>query len=78
MKVSMIIQGKQFTISDQDIRKVAFGALPEKIRAYYVDLGGKRFSPKQLIRLVTKTTDSFNSSNARSILTRLGFTVKAL
>lgn len=77
MKVSMVIQGREFAISDEDVRKAARQAKPERIRDYYVPLGGKEFPPKQLIRLVTGTTDSFNSSNARSALIKLGFMVKA-
>ena len=38
----------------------------------------QKYPPKQLIRLSIGTDKQFNSTNARSLLTRLGFTVKAL
>lgn len=81
MRTDMRINGRPYTISDEDVRQVARNSCPEEIkgtRRYYVEVGGKRFPPKQLIRLVTGTTDSFGSTNARSALTRLGFTVKSI
>ncbi len=75
MVVPMTINGQTYQISDIAIRLAARNATPERIKDYYVEVKGKQFPPKQLIRLVTKTPDPFNSANARSILTRLGFTV---
>lgn len=74
---TMIIKGRAYEVSAKRIRQVARDSDPEKIREYYVEVEGKQFPPKQLIRLVTGTTDSFNSQNARSLLTRLGFTSRA-
>jgi len=78
MIVYMTINGQKYQLSDKEIRLVAKNSTPERIKDYYVEVEGKHFPPKQLIRLVTKTTDLFNSNNARSILTRLGFRVWAV
>ena len=67
------IQGKEYEISDDDIRRVARTHNPERLVGYYVEVDGKKFPAKQLIRLVTGTRDNFNSTNARNALTRLGF-----
>jgi hypothetical protein len=73
---TLTIQGKTYKISDDDIRRVAQTHTPESLVGYYVDVEGKQYPPKQLIRLATDTRDIFNSSNARSALTRLGFIVR--
>ena len=79
MKKTIIeIQGTCHEISDEDVRQAARNSSPEKISQYYVKVEGEDFPPKQLIRLVTKTTDTFNSANARSALTKLGFVVKSI
>ena len=71
------IQGREYEISDDDVRRVARTHAQESIVGYYVEIGGRRCPPKQLIRLTTGTRDGFNSANARSALTRLGFVVRA-
>ena len=70
-------RGTEYEISDADVRRVARSHAPEPIVGYYVEVEGRRFPPKQLIRLTTDTRDRFNSANARSALTRLGFVVRA-
>jgi len=72
------IQRRDYTISDEDVRRVAQAHAPEPLVAYYVKVEGRRYPPKQLIRLATGTRDRFNSANARSALTRLGFIVRAV
>jgi len=76
--VSIIIHGEEFDISRERVLRVAGSAQPASLRRYYVEINGRRFPPKQLIRLVTGTQHSFNSSNARSALTRLQFEVCAV
>lgn len=70
------IHGAEYTISDGDIRQVARAHAPGSIVGYYVEVEGRRYPPKQLIRVATGTRDLFNSANARSALTRLGFVVR--
>lgn len=70
------IQGKEYKISDDDIRHVARMHNPESLVGYFIEVEGKQYPPKQLIRLTTGTRDIFGSANARSALTRLGFVVQ--
>ena len=72
------IQGKDYKIGENDIRRMARMHNPEPLVRYYIEVEGRKFPPKQLIRLVTGTRDTFNSSNARSALTRLGFIVRSI
>jgi hypothetical protein len=71
------IQGKEYELGEVNIRRVARTHNPERLVGYYVEVEGKKFPPKQLIRLVSGTRDTFNSSNARSALTRLGFVIRS-
>ena len=76
-EVSMTIQGEEYTISAEQVREVARNNVPKNIRDFYVEVEGKRFPPKQLIHLVTEAPyQSFNSQNARSVLTKLDFVVR--
>ena len=77
-ETTITIKRMPYKITDEDVRQAVRNSSPEKIRDYYVEVEGKQFPPKQLIRLVTKTTDTFNSANARSALTKLGFVVKSI
>ena len=70
------IQGKEYKISDDDIRRVARTHNPERLVDYCVEVEGKQYPPMQLIRLATGTRGRFYSPNARSALTRLGFVVQ--
>ena len=72
------IQGKVYEVSDDDIKRVARTHSPKPVARYYVIVEGRRYPPKQLIKLTTGTPDTFNSANAQSALTRLGFIVRAL
>jgi len=76
-ETTITIKSQPLQITDEDIKRVARDFSPERITRYYVEVEGKCFPPKQLIRLVTRTRDSFNSANARSALTRLGFSVRS-
>jgi len=74
-ETTITIKGIPYKITDEDVRQAARNSSPEKIRDYYIEVEGECFPPKQLIRLVTKTLDSFGSMNARSALQRIGFPV---
>ena len=76
-KITVKIDHTDCEISGQDVRQVGGDSYPERITRYYVEVEGNRFPPKQLIRIVTGRTDYFNSTNARSVLTGLGFSVNA-
>ncbi len=70
-------RGEEYRVTREDILAAAKRAAPERITTYYVEIDGRRFPPKQLIRIATGTRQQFNSANARSLLTKLGFTVQA-
>jgi hypothetical protein len=78
VRVSIIIHGCEFEISRESVLQAASSVEPASLRRYFVEVNGRRFPPKQLIRVVTGTQLTFNSSNARSVLTRLGFDVRAV
>ena len=72
------LKGKTFTISRDDVFRGARSAPPEAVTKFYVEIDGRRFPPTQLVRVGANTRDATYSANSRSILTRLGFTVKSL
>ena len=72
------LHGKTYTISRDDVFRAARAVPPELVTKFYVEIDGRRFPPTQLVRVAVTTRDAPYSANARSILTRLGFTVKSL
>lgn len=72
------LHGKTYTISRDDVFRAARSVPPEAVMKFYVEIDGRRFPPTQLVRVAAATRDPAYSHNARSILTRLGFTVKSL
>jgi len=77
-KTTIRIQGQDYEITRDDIIRVARGNEPSPIKTYYVEVEGRRYPPKQLIRAATGTAEPFDSASARSALTKLGFIVKAI
>ena len=75
MEATIRFRGETHTLSRDDILRVAEKEVPGKITTYFVDINGRRFPHKQLIRSATGSRKPFNSANARSVLTRLGFHV---
>ncbi len=76
-QTNMKFSGETHKFTKANVRNATRGVKPERILRYYVELYGKQYPPKQVIRLVTRTRKQFNSANARSALTRLGFVIKA-
>ena len=72
------LHGKTYTISRDDVFRAARAVPPEPVTKFYVEIDGRRFPPTQLVRVAATTRDAPYSANSRSILTRLGFTVKSL
>lgn len=65
-----------YDLTPTQVESALRGQTPESIQAHYVIVGGRRFPPKQAISAVTGLDRSaFISTQARSILERLGFTV---
>ncbi|MGI8936780.1 MAG: SCO5918 family protein [Iamia sp.] len=79
MSVHATIAHHPFDLSHGEVERAMRASAPEPIQAHYVIVGGRRFPPKQVIAVVTGLDRSaFISTQARSILERLGFTVGRL
>jgi 5-methylcytosine-specific restriction enzyme B len=72
------IKDEIHSISRDDVVAAANGEVPRRLNSYYVEIGGKRFPPKQLLRAATKTTRTFDSAIAVRALQNLGFEVVRL
>jgi hypothetical protein len=71
------IAGRRFTLSRDDVERVARGIDPEPIDVLFTVVDGRRFPPKQLVEALTGLDRAdFNSHQARSLLVRLGFVVE--
>ena len=72
------LYGRTYIISRDDVFRAARSVPPEPVTKFYVEIDGRRFPPTQLVRVGAGTREAPYSANARSIVTRLGFTVKSL
>ena len=62
MQITIRITGDEYTLTQDDILRVAKSARPERIDTFYVEVEGKHFPPTQLIRVATGTpTESIRS-----------------
>jgi hypothetical protein len=76
---SAIVAHQPIELDADEVRRVAKELTPEPIRTHYVVIDGRRFPPKQVLAEVTGIDRSdFISTQARSILARLGFSVARL
>lgn len=69
------IRGEEYLLTRSDILRVASAESPRRINAYFVEIDGRRFPPKQLVRAATGTKQFFDSAAAIRALTALGFEV---
>ena len=78
MTVTFTLHGETYSVSRDDVLRVARTATPDPIAAaeYYVEIEGRQFPPIQLVRLAARTRTHPHSRNSRSILARLGFTAR--
>ena len=58
-------RGEEHRVTREDILAAAQRSTPERLTTYYVEIDGRRFPPKQLVRVATGTRQQFNSANAR-------------
>jgi hypothetical protein len=72
------IKDEVYSISREDVIAAAKGEAPRRLNSYYVEVEGRRFPPKQLLRAATKTKAAFVSATAVSALQKLGFEVVRL
>jgi len=69
------IGDKEHTLTADDVVAVARREAPRRINAYFVEVEGRRFPPKQLVRGATGTGASFDTGLAVRALAQLGFDV---
>ncbi len=69
-------KGEEHWLTREDILAVAARESPRRINAYFVEISGNRYPPKQLVRAATGTTQFFDTGAAVRVLQALGFTVK--
>jgi hypothetical protein len=72
------IKDEEHTLSADDIIAVARRESPRRLNAYFVEIEGRRFPPKQLLRGATHTTQAFDTGVAVRALQALGFEVVKL
>jgi hypothetical protein len=75
MMVKVRIRDEEYVLSRTDIEAVAQRETPRRLNAYFVEVDGRRYPPKQLIRGATRTTHAFDSALAVRALRALGFEV---
>lgn len=74
--ISFTLAGRQFDLSEEDVRTSVAQHRPESIDQYWVEIDGTRWPVKQVMALVTGLGRSdFQSQNSRRLLAKLGFTI---
>lgn len=72
------IKDEEHLVSADDVIAVARRETPRRLNAYFVEIEGRRFPPKQLLRGAIRTTQSFDTGVAVRALRALGFEVVSL
>lgn len=72
------IRDEEHSLSHDDIIAVARTEAPRRVNAYFVEIEGRRFPPKQLLRSATRTSKSFDTAVAIRALRAVGFDVVRL
>jgi hypothetical protein len=78
MSVSVRIGEERHVINRDDVLAVADREPPRRLNAYFVEVKGRRYPPKQLIKGATGTKLPFVTALAVRALSSLGFEVIAL
>lgn len=72
---TMTVSGHRYNLDVPGVEAALQGVLPEPIHEHFVVINGRRWPPKQVLALVTGLDRAdFTTHQARSVLTRLGFT----
>jgi hypothetical protein len=74
-KQTVRIKDEEHLVSADDIIAVARRETPRRLNAYFVEIEGRRFPPKQLLRGAIRTAQSFDTGVAVRALKSLGFTI---
>jgi len=73
--VRIQIKDEEHLLTPDDIMAVARRESPRRLNAYFVDIEGRQFPPKQLLRGAIHTAKSFDTGLAVRALQALGFKV---
>src|SRR5215471_10575909 len=72
---TVTVSGHQYSLDSEHVEAALRGKLPEPIHEHFVVINGRRWPPKQVLALITGLDRAdFTTHQARSALTRLGFT----
>ena len=75
--ISVTISGETYTVSRKQVLNSIKRVQPAKVSKYFVEIGPRRFPPKQLIGTALGIPPiAFTTQYAYSILQRLGFKVQ--
>jgi hypothetical protein len=77
-KQTVRIKDEEHLVSADDIIAVARRESPRRLNAYFVEIEGRRFPPKQLLRGAIRTAHPFDTGVAVRALRALGFDVVGL
>ena len=70
----MIVGGRDFHWSREQVKAAMSGVEPEEIRRNVVEIGDQQFPPKQVLTVVTGwERQSFTTHEAQRVLSKLGF-----
>lgn len=72
------IGDEEHSLTADDIVAVARREEPRRVNAYFVEIDGRRFPPKQLLRGAIATNRAFDTGVAVRALRALGFQVIAV
>jgi hypothetical protein len=68
--------GEPLDLTAEEVRAAAADIEPQPIRIHMVDIDGRWFPPKQLIRAATERQRGFSSHEALRVLEKLKFTCR--
>lgn len=77
-KQKVRIKDEEHLVSADDVIAVARRESPRRLNAYFVEIEGRRFPPKQLLRGAIRTAQPFDTGVAVRALRALGFEVISL
>jgi hypothetical protein len=77
-KQKVRFKDEEHLVSADDIIEVARRESPRRLNAYFVEIEGRRFPPKQLLRGAIRTNQPFDTGVAVRALRALGFEVVSL
>jgi 5-methylcytosine-specific restriction enzyme B len=69
------IGSKTYDITREDVLAVAQREGPRRVNSYFVEIEGRKYPPKQLLRGIVGAEENFDTGVAVRTLKNLGFSV---